>query len=317
MLTLFPASREREVFKALESVVSTAHPIYQPVDYPHMGIAYDYAITPFQTGVLMITTDITPLRAYQQKLEANNAALIRSNEYLQQFAYVASHDLQEPLRKIQAFGDLLLNQHADALDVAGRDLLQRMQNAALRMQTLVKDLLDYSRLTTQQVPFQPVSLQTLLQDVLGDLETTIRDTKANVTVNGAELPTIPGDKTQLRQLLQNLITNALKFTKPGQYPQVRLTADLLPAAQLPKPGLNTVSRRWVSLSIADEGIGFDEAHQERIFELFHRLHGRSHYMGTGIGLAVVKKVVENHLGLITAQGRPGAGATFTVYLPLT
>ena len=316
MLTLFPASREREVFKALESVVSTGNPIYQPVDYPHMGIAYDYAITPFQTGVLMITTDITPLRAYQQKLEANNAALIRSNEYLQQFAYVASHDLQEPLRKIQAFGDLLLNQHADALDVAGRDLLQRMQNAALRMQTLVKDLLDYSRLTTQQVPFQPVSLQTLLQDVLGDLETTIRDTKANVTVNGAELPTIPGDKTQLRQLLQNLITNALKFTKPGQYPQVRLTADLLPAAQLPKPGLNTVSRRWVSLSIADEGIGFDEAHQERIFELFHRLHGRSHYMGTGIGLAVVKKVVENHLGLITAQGRPGAGATFTVYLPL-
>lgn len=316
LLTLFPAGKERDLFTALVAVVRTGQPIYHSVDYPQLGVAYDYAITAFQTGVLMITTDITPLRAYQQKLEANNAALTRSNDYLQQFAYVASHDLQEPLRKIYSFGDLLLNQHAAALDATGRDLLQRMQNAALRMQTLVKDLLDYSRLTTQQVPFQPVPLHTLLQGVLGDLETTIRDSRATVTVTGDALPTIRGDETQLRQLLQNLLTNALKFTKPGQPPQVRFTTDLLTADQLPQTGLSPVSRQWVSLRVADGGIGFDEVHLERIFELFHRLHGRSQYAGTGIGLAVVKKVVENHQGLITAHSQPGEGATFTVYLPL-
>lgn len=316
MLTLFPAARERDLFRALVSVVQTGQPIYHSVDYPQLEITYDYAITPFQTGVLVITTDITPLRAYQQKLEANNAALSRSNDYLQQFAYVASHDLQEPLRKIYSFGDLLLKQYADTLDTTGQDLLQRMQNAALRMQTLVKDLLDYSRLTTQQAPFQPVALQPLLYDVLGDLENAIHDTKATIILPDEALPTIPGDKTQLRQLLQNLIANALKFTRPNQPPQVHLTAALLTAAQLPQPGLNTVSRQWVSLSLADQGIGFDESQQERIFELFHRLHGRSQYAGTGIGLAVVKKVVDNHHGLITVHSQPGAGATFTIYLPL-
>ncbi|MEZ0541872.1 PAS domain-containing sensor histidine kinase [Fibrella arboris] len=316
MGTLFPAVRERDLFRALMAVVKTETPIYHTVDYPQLGITYDYAITPFQTGVLLITTDITPIRAYQQQLEAHNAALSRSNEYLQQFAYVASHDLQEPLRKIYSFGDLLRKQYTDALDDTGRDLLQRMQNAAIRMQTLVKDLLDYSRLTTLQVSLQPVSLQALLQDTLDDLETTIRDTNATITIEGDGLPVIPGDKTQLRQLLQNLIANALKFTRPGQPPQVRVTVDLLRADQLPLSVPATASQQWVSLRIADQGIGFDEVYQERIFELFHRLHGRSKYTGTGIGLAVVKKVVENHTGQITATSQPGAGAAFTVYLPL-
>ncbi|XWW43632.1 PAS domain-containing protein [Fibrella sp. USSR17] len=315
MLTLFPATRERDLFKALESVVSTDQPIYHSVDYPQFGITYDYAITPFQSGVLMITTDITPLRAYQQQLEANNAALIRSNDYLQQFAYVASHDLQEPLRKIYSFGDLLMKQHAGALNDTGLDLLQRMQNAAIRMQTLVKDLLEYSRLTTLEASLQPVSLQNLLRETLDDLETTVQDTAAVVTVDGDELPTIPGDKTQLGQLLQNLIANALKFTRPGLAPQVRITATLFRADQLPQPIHNTASRHWISLRVADQGIGFDEVYQERIFELFHRLHGRSKYTGTGIGLAVVKKVVENHHGQIMVQSQPGAGAAFTVYLP--
>ncbi|MEZ0610504.1 ATP-binding protein [Fibrella sp. WM1] len=316
MLTLFPAIRERDLFKALASVVTTGQPLQAAVDYPQLGITYDYAISPFQTGVLMITTDITPLRAYQQQLEANNAALIRSNDYLQQFAYVASHDLQEPLRKIYAFGDLLLKQYTPVLDANGQDLLQRMQGAAIRMQTLVKDLLDYSRLTTIQTPFEPVSLQELLRATLDDLETVIQDTNATITQRGDALPTILADKTQMGQLLQNLLTNALKFTRPGESPQVRITASLLGADQLPQPVLPSASSQWVSLCIADQGIGFDEAYQERIFELFHRLHGRSRYTGTGIGLAVVKKVVENHHGLITATGRPGEGATFTVYLPI-
>jgi light-regulated signal transduction histidine kinase (bacteriophytochrome) len=282
------------------------------VDYPHLGIAYDYDITPFRDGVLMITTDITPLRSYQQKLEVNNAALSRSNEYLQQFAYVASHDLQEPLRKIHAFNDILLTRYAPVLDDTGQDLLQRQQQAALRMQTLIKDLLDYSRLASQPVPFEAVSLKTLAEGVLSDLETTIRETNAIVTVE--ELPTLPGDATQLRQLLQNLITNALKFAKAGQPPQVHLSANSLTADELPQP--STGHGNWVALMVADKGIGFDESHGQRIFELFHRLHGRSQYAGTGIGLSVVKKVAENHGGFVTAHGKPGEGATFTVYLPL-
>ncbi|UFH55700.1 ATP-binding protein [Spirosoma sp. KNUC1025] len=313
ILTLFPTVRERAVFPALASVSHTGKSIHTSIDYPQLGLTYEYDIRPFRKGVLMITTDITPLRVYQQQLEANNIALSRSNEYLQQFAYVASHDLQEPLRKIQSFGDILLTQYADNLDAVGQDLLRRQQNAAQRMQILVKDLLDYSRLSTQQPPFQPVSLELLLQDVLSDLETTILETKARVTT--AQLPTIAGNATQLRQLLQNLVTNALKFTKPDQPPVVRVEASLISGDQLPQPRLTGNQEQWVALQVIDKGIGFSESYQERIFELFQRLHGRNEYIGTGIGLAIVKKVVENHRGFITAHSQPGAGATFTVYLP--
>jgi signal transduction histidine kinase len=315
LLTLFPSGKERALFSALIAVVSNGQPIKGPVDYPQFGLTYEYDISSFRDGVLMITTDITPLRVYQQQLEANNVALVRSNEYLQQFAYVASHDLQEPLRKIQAFSDLLLTQYAEKIDSLGQDLLKRQQSAAQRMQTLVKDLLEYSRLTNQQLPFEPLSLQGIVQGVLNDLETTIRGTGAQVTVD--DLPTIPGNATQLRQLLQNLIANALKFAQPGLPPEVRVQVAYLRTDQLPQPVLTTPGNRWIALTVADNGIGFDESHRERIFELFHRLHGRSQYTGTGIGLAVVKKVVENHRGFITATSQPGAGSTFTVYLPLS
>ncbi len=313
--SLFPAVKGRALFTALITVVRTGEPIHTPVDYPELGLAYDYDLTPFRTGILMITTDITPLRVYQQQLEVKNEALIRSNDYLQQFAYVASHDLQEPLRKIQSFGDMLLTQYADTLDEVGQDLLRRQQQAALRMQSLIKDLLNYSRLSTQQLPFKAVSLQTLAHEVLSDLETTLQLTDARVSVG--QLPTIMGNATQLRQLLQNLITNALKFTKPDEPPQVRVAATLMSADQLPQPRPVPGQDKWVALSVTDEGIGFEASYQDRIFELFQRLHGRSQYPGTGIGLAVVKKVVENHRGLITAYSQPGAGATFTVYLPMT
>ncbi|ADB37723.1 PAS domain-containing sensor histidine kinase [Spirosoma linguale] len=315
LLTVFPAVKERALFSALVLVVMTGQSIHESVDYPTMGLTYEYDIRPFRGGVLLITTDITPLRVYQQQLEAKNVALSRSNEYLQQFAYVASHDLQEPLRKIHSFGDMLLTQHATALDATGQDLLRRQQNAVLRMQLLIKNLLDYSRLTTQQKPFVSVSLQTITQEILSDLEMRIQETKAHITIT--ELPTIRGDATQLRQLIQNLITNALKFTKPDQPPQIRLDAILLTADQLPATEFTQEQGQWVALRIVDEGIGFNEHYRERIFELFHRLHGRSQYTGTGIGLAVVKKVIENHHGFITTHSQPGEGATFTVYLPMT
>ncbi|GAB4021491.1 hypothetical protein GCM10028773_30430 [Spirosoma koreense] len=314
LLTLFPAVRQRPLFGALISVMNTQEPIHTPVDYPELGLTYEYDIRPFRRGILMITTDITLLRVNQQQLEANNRALSRSNAYLQQFAYVASHDLQEPLRKIQAFADLLLTQHAEKLDETGQDLLRRQQNAAQRMQVLIRGLLDYSRLSTPSLPMEPVSLQTLLADVLSDLEATIQQT--NAQVSNTPLPTLMGNATQLRQLLQNLLANALKFNKPGQPPQVRVDSFSLTADQLPQPPSTAKSEGWIGLRVADEGIGFDESYRERIFDLFHRLHGRSQYSGTGIGLAIVKKVVENHRGQISVSSQTGAGAVFTVYLPM-
>ncbi|MFD1141195.1 ATP-binding protein [Larkinella insperata] len=309
---LFPAFKSRALFTALTRVVTTGQPIHTPIDYPELSVTYDYAITPFQDGVLMITTDITPLRRYQQQLEEKNQELSRSNQYLEQFAYMASHDLQEPLRKIVAFGSLLQSQYSTALDSLGQDLLNRQLQAAVRMQSLVKDLLAYSRLTGTLPPFTAVPLTPILQEILEDLETTIQQSGAQLQVSS--LPVVWGNATQLRQLMQNLLTNALKFNHPGRPPRVHIDGVIIPGEQLPQPVAG--STPWVALRVSDEGIGFNEAYRERIFDLFQRLHGRSAYAGTGIGLAIVKKVVENHHGQITAHSPPGEGATFRVYLPL-
>ena len=320
--TFFPDMATNGLLDSYIAVVETGVPFQQDLafDYGQGPGWYNLSVVKRGDGMVLTVQDKTAekvnqenLLANQRQLEAANLALSRSNEYLQQFAYVASHDLQEPLRKIQAFSDMLLTQNANELDPGSQDLLRRQQQAASRMQTLVKDLLAYSRLTNQQTPFQPVSLQLLLKEVLGDLETTIRETKATVTA--AELPTVPGDETQLGQMLQNLLTNALKFAKPDEPPRVSLTAELLTADQLPQATPNANQQQWVAIRVADNGIGIETAHQDRIFEIFHRLHSRSKYVGTGIGLAVVKKVVDNHGGLITVHSEPGIGTTFTVYLP--
>ncbi len=324
MLTFFPDVATNGLLERYSAVVDTGEPFRQDLayDYGQGPGWYNLSVVKRGDGIVLTVQDKTAeklteesLLANQQQLEAANLALSRSNEYLQQFAYVASHDLQEPLRKIQAFSDMLLTQHAQGLDKSGQDLLERQQQAASRMQTLVKDLLDYARLTSQQIPLQPVSLQRLTEGVLGDLETTIRETKAVVTVG--DLPTVPGDATQLGQLIQNLLSNALKFTQPGQQPEVHITARQLTADQLPQAVPNTNRRKWVALQVADKGIGFEQGYSDRIFEIFHRLHNRSQYVGTGIGLAVVKKVVDNHGGLITVTSQPGVGTTFTVYLPMS
>lgn len=322
MRTFFPDVTNNGLLERYSAVVETGEPFRQDLAYNYgQGSGwYNLSVVKRGDGIVLTVQDKTAeklteesLLANQQQLEAANMALSRSNEYLQQFAYVASHDLQEPLRKIQAFSDMLLTQHAQGLDTGGRDLLERQQQAASRMQTLVKDLLDYSRLTSQQIPLQPVSLQKLTEGVLGDLETTIREKNAMVTVG--DLPIVQGDATQLRQLLQNLLSNALKFIRPGQQPDVHITARQLTADQLPQPGSSTNRRKWVALQVADNGIGFEQSYSNRIFEIFHRLHNRSQYVGTGIGLAVVKKVVDNHGGLITVTSQPGVGTTFTIYLP--
>ena len=246
-------------------------------------------------------------------LRTANYDLQRSNENLQRFAYVASHDLQEPLRKIQSFGDILKNNYGEQLG-NGVDFLSRMQLAANRMSVLIKDLLAFSRITAQRDGFKPVALANVVQNVLTDLDMGIQESGAVVDV--VPLPIVPGDSAQLGQLFQNLISNALKFRHPDKPLHVTISARPATLTELPYVLASVAtSRPFHRITIADTGIGFDEKYLDRIFEVFQRLHTKSQYAGTGIGLAIVQKVVENHSGAITASSRPGEGATFTVYLP--
>lgn len=246
-------------------------------------------------------------------LQLANLDLKRSNENLERFAYVASHDLQEPLRKIQSFGDILKSTYGDQLS-DGLSYLDRMQGAAGRMSVLIKDLLSFSRISTQRESFRSIPLQRVVADVESDLELIIQETSARLDVG--PLPTVVGDEGQLDQLFMNLISNALKFHQAGQPPRITIRSERITAAEVPtqltppRP-----ARHYHRLTVADNGIGFDEKYVDRIFQVFQRLHSRNQYSGTGIGLAIVQKVVENHGGLISVASQPGHGTTFTVYLP--
>ena len=239
--------------------------------------------------------------------------LARSNAELQQFAYIASHDLQEPLRKIQAFGNQLKERSGEALSDQGRDYLERMQNASQRMQNLINDLLTLSRLTTKAQPFVPVNLTQVAQEVLSDLEFRIQQTNGRVFVG--ELPTIDAEPLQMRQLLQNLISNALKFHRFEEAPVVKIYNYFI-MSQEQRP-VETPVADFCQIFIEDNGIGFDEKYLDRIFNVFQRLHSRSEYEGTGMGLAICRKIVERHAGSITAKSTRGEGATFIVTLPIS
>lgn len=255
---------------------------------------------------------LTHEQTQNQHLEELNQALRLSNDNLEQFAYAASHDLQEPLRKIQAFGNLLREQYGQALGEEGADMLLRMESAADRMQNLIRDLLSYSRITTHAGQSQRVALDQLLAQVLNDLEWSTEQHEA--TVHVGTLPVIDGFPHQMSQLFQNLISNSLKFKKAGEKPEISIDSrPLLEAEQ--QAWMNGHTGQYVCIEFKDNGIGFEPKQSDRIFQLFHRLHGRDKYPGTGVGLALCKKVVENHKGQIKAVGEPQAGATFLIYLP--
>ncbi len=241
-------------------------------------------------------------------LNLANQSLQRSNRELEQFASVASHDLQEPLRKIQAFGDRLQTRCAGELGDQGRDYLARMLVSATRMRSLIDALLTFSRITTKAQPFVAVDLKTTAEEVISDLEDRIQRMGGEVEVG--ELPTLEADALQMRQLLQNLLGNGLKFARPGEPPRVKLESRMVP------PAADDGAIPRCELAVSDNGIGFEEIYLDRIFELFQRLHGRQEYEGTGMGLAICRKIVERHGGTITARSAPDQGATFLVTLPL-
>jgi PAS domain S-box-containing protein len=261
------------------------------------------------SGAVAVFQDMTEIKqmesqlteALQQVVETAEQ-LERSNRDLRDFAFHASHDLQEPLRKIQSFGTLLL-ENTPELDAQSRDYIGRMQDAAGRMKGMIDDLLSYSRVSTKAQPYAQIDLNQVAQEVLEDLELRVRETSGRVTLES--LPNLDADPLQMRQLLQNLIGNALKFHRPGVPPEVRVSGRVLGGANPAR----------VELRVEDNGIGFDDQHTDRIFQPFARLHGRSAYEGTGMGLAICRRIVERHGGTIESTSRPGEGSVFTVVLP--
>ena len=257
--------------------------------------------------IMGIVRDITEQKQAKEALERHARDLARSNEELEQFAYVASHDLQEPLRKIRAFGALLADEKRESLDDEGQQYIDFMTDAAARMQTLVSDLLALSRVTTAAHPFEDLSLAEVFDTVLSDLSVRLEEAGGQVEVGAT--PTIEADRTQMEQLFRNLIGNALKFCRPGVPPQVtvEVAAQAQPIDAVPGPAHAIV--------VTDNGIGFESSQGSKLFQPFKRLHARHQYEGAGIGLAICEKIVLRHHGRITASGTPGAGATFTVTLP--
>jgi PAS domain S-box-containing protein len=272
-------------------------------------------------GLVGIGRDITErkraedaLRNSEEKLRQFATQLERSNRELQDFAYVASHDLQEPLRKIVVFGERLKEKCTAKLDPEANDHLDRMQKAAARMQSLINELLTFSRVTTKAKPFEPVDLAKVAREVVDDLEGRIELVKGRVEVG--TLPVIDAEALQMRQLLQNLIGNALKFCRPDVPPVVKVEAQTF-TGRVPQAGPGAPEVNLCRLTVSDNGIGFDEKYLDRIFNVFQRLHGRNEYEGTGMGLAIARKIAVFHQGDITAKSKPGAGATFIVTLPMS
>ncbi|MBR9824760.1 MAG: PAS domain S-box protein [Alphaproteobacteria bacterium] len=272
-------------------------------------IPIEFSTTPIdpenlELGAVITFRDITKRRRDELSLRRYAQELKRSNAELQEFAYAASHDLQEPLRKIQAFGERLNNKYSASLDETGQHYLARMVDAAGRMRRLIDDLLSYSRVNSKTTSYLPVELSAVLADVVSDLEPRIASEEATVRIG--ELPAIEADPGQMHQLFLNLVANALKFRRPGVSPVVSVEGGV-------EVGENGAVAR---IQITDNGIGFEPRHAERIFGMFERLHGREEYDGTGVGLATCRKIAERHSGELTAWGEPDAGAVFTLILPV-
>lgn len=296
-------------------------PILSPVETPPDGvedifwtkdgecIPIEFSKSPLDVGdpaagAVVTFRDITKRKRDELALLRYAQELKRSNAELQEFAYAASHDLQEPLRKIQAFGERLHKKYHDALDETGAHYLDRMVDAASRMRRLIDDLLSYSRVNSKTTTYQPVDLSSVLADVLSDLEPRIAAEGAKVRVG--ILPAIEADPGQMHQLFLNLLSNSMKFHRQGVLPSIMVEGSV----EVGEAG--AVAR----ISVTDNGIGFEARHADRIFGMFERLHGREEFDGTGVGLATCRKIVEHHSGVLTAWGEPDAGAVFTIVLPI-
>ncbi len=247
-----------------------------------------------------------------ESLQLKNDALVRSNRELTSFNYIASHDLQEPLRKIRTFSNRIIEKN-DTLTDDTKEFFGRIISSAERMQLLIDDLLSFSRTSMSEKIFEPVDMNAILREVKTSLKHSIDDNKVKIT--SSQLPTIKGIPFQLHQLLENIFTNAIKYQNNNVAPKIKVSSTIVMGNQI--PNVSAIPRKkYYKLSIADNGIGFEDQYAMRIFEPFKRLHGKNEYSGTGIGLAICKKIADNHNGFINAEGKPGIGSVFHVYLPM-
>lgn len=264
-------------------------------------------------GAVTVNQDITQLKRTEDKLRRSAESLERKNRDLEMFAYTASHDLQEPLRKIRAFGERLTQRSSESLDPKSQEYLFFMVDAASRMQAMIQDLLTYSRISTVTKPFSSINLNLIVASVMTDLELSIQNEQADMQVE--PLMEIEADPVQMRQLFQNIISNALKFHAPDRIPVIRISGQIIESRMSAASRQNNPVQSY-KITISDNGIGFKSEYSERIFGMFQRLHGRTDYEGTGIGLAICQRIVERHHGTIEAHGVPNEGATFTITLPV-
>ncbi len=254
-------------------------------------------------AILGNVLDVTALKRAEKGMKAYAKELERKNVELDNFASIASHDLREPLRKVQSFADVLMSKYGGSLDDQGKDFINRMQGAAARMQNLIESLLAFSHVTSKARPLEDIDLLGAVKEALSNLEVPIEETKGTVEIDS--LPTVKADRLQMVQLFQNLVGNALKFHREGVPPRVKIYSK---ASDDKEPS--------VEIFVEDNGIGFDEKYLDRIFAPFERLHGKEQYQGVGMGLAICMKIVERHGGTIAAKSAPGKGSVFIVTLPL-
>ncbi|HYG04688.1 MAG TPA: ATP-binding protein [Chryseosolibacter sp.] len=304
-LQTFSHIRSSGVFARNCTILETGVPVREQHHYVGDGVDswYDTSITKVGDDKLVIAfNDITALKKAAVELEQSNEELKRSNQRLSEFTYAASHDLNEPLRKVMMYAVLLNEQYGKSLDITAKDYLVKIDKTTRRMQLLIDDLLAYSHVTSATPELEDVSLTEIIHEVLVDIETLIAENNARVDID--TLPIIKGDRTQVRQIFQNLISNGIKFQKENVAPKINVCflGEIVDGAA-----------EYYQVAVRDNGIGFDETQAEHIFKLFHRLHGRREFEGTGIGLAIVHQAMKNHHGFVTAKSEPGTGSMFILH----
>ncbi len=312
----FPSYKEIGLFDKYKHTYETATSIRFVFHYDADGLDVwlDIMATKLDDEVLVTFTDFTSVKKLQLELEDTIKELTRSNASLRDFAYIASHDLQEPLRKIHFFADRLKQRFKPVLTGDGEMIIDRIEAASSRMGKLINDLLEYSQASSTDSDPVVVHVRDLINEVLFDLETTIQQKKATIIVGN--MPVVKADPVMLRQMFQNLVGNALKYQQQDTAPKIVIRSSNVMGLEMGKRTKSADHHKQFHLiEVEDNGVGFEQEHAERIFQIFQRLHGRSQYPGTGVGLAIVQKVVENHNGYIWADSAPGKGATFSVLLP--
>ena len=280
------------------------------------------SLQPKLATVGIIVTDQTRIKLhektilqYQKELELKNIELAQNNTELTSFTYIASHDLQEPLRKIQTFCNLINASPPEELSAATRDFFQRILKASTRMQNLISSLLNYSRMNARGMDFEMADLNNVLDEASNNMRELLEESHA--VIEHEPLPVIPCVPMQINQLFTNLIINSIKYKTTDSAPLIQISARRALPGEINSPDIAGEEPDYWKITFSDNGIGFEQQYADRIFELFQRLHSRFEYEGTGIGLAICKKIVQNHRGFIYADGKPGLGATFAIYLPST